>query len=751
MGYVVGFVFLIAACVIFLLGLFVYWRGTSARKLYGFFLLCLTSVVWLGLYGLAYLRLGNPDLLFKIGYVAVIFEAVVAYHLIVRFVGADRDMRWVRISYAIAFLFSAVHLLTPAIVAGHFEYFWGPYPDAGFLHPIFFLFICLVVVRFIYLSGRRYFLLKEGLKRGDSKNVDAKRAFFVFTGITIFATSAYDFLANYGLEFMPVGGFVGTVYTLLITIGIIRYGLFDVVVVIRRTVVFAGLFGFVYGAFAGAMVAGQRLFQETLGWNQWVAMVPAVFLIAISLRPLEKLLTRATERYLFQRKYDYKHILRAYIEKVVTERHLEKIIRGTKELLDETLHPEGSRILVLDTERGSYLPFEPMGQNGRRELSAGSRIASHLRASREIFSSEIYQDAAKKPEELLAEMKELDSVLAVPLILQDELVGLMLLGKKKSDEPYSKEDLDILTDLSKTEAIAIENARYVKELNATHVELLRAKTMQHLADMANGMSHQFNNRFHVICMAMGVLKSLLRKALEAPAVSGLEDDRERLKTALAQGIEYAKTAEANALRGGDIARGLLKYARPEKAGFGMQDLPAVLQTSLEMLAYKHADLPHIEIRKEITSDLPLVWLNPSYLQDILFIVLDNAYDAIEQRKHEDRQFRGVILISVSLSGTAKDFVSIRIKDNGAGMAPDVLEKVRLAVPYVTTKASSMEKSGYGSGIQVLRRLVSLHRGEVRYDSVHGEGTTVTVEIPVRSGKEEGALETHEDKRSPGSG
>jgi len=72
-----------------------------------------------------------------------------------------------------------------------------------------------------------------------------------------------------------------------------------------------------------------------------------------------------------------------------------------------------------------------------------------------------------------------------------------------------------------------------------------------------------------------------------------------------------------------------------------------------------------------------------------------------------------------------------------GMTSETLDKVKQAVPYFTTKASS-GKSGYGAGTQVLRRLIDFHGGRIMYDSEYNKGTAITIFMPITDRpKEEG--------------
>ena len=65
---------------------------------------------------------------------------------------------------------------------------------------------------------------------------------------------------------------------------------------------------------------------------------------------------------------------------------------------------------------------------------------------------------------------------------------------------------------------------------------------------------------------------------------------------------------------------------------------------------------------------------------------------------------------------------IKVMDRGAGMTPDVLERIRK--PYFTTK-----EGGSGLGIAVARGIIEQHGGNLRFESASGRGTTATVSLP----------------------
>jgi signal transduction histidine kinase len=153
-----------------------------------------------------------------------------------------------------------------------------------------------------------------------------------------------------------------------------------------------------------------------------------------------------------------------------------------------------------------------------------------------------------------------------------------------------------------------------------------------------------------------------------------------------------------------------------------------------MVEYKHPDFSKITINRHIEGEPVYTFANLAYLQEMYYIILDNAYDAIKNKAHEKRGYQGVVDLFISYE-REKGNISVIIGDNGEGMSAEVLDKVRAFVPYTTTKASSAT-SGYGAGVHMLKRFVELHEGEITYESEEGKGTRVRIELPVISDPEE---------------
>jgi signal transduction histidine kinase len=114
----------------------------------------------------------------------------------------------------------------------------------------------------------------------------------------------------------------------------------------------------------------------------------------------------------------------------------------------------------------------------------------------------------------------------------------------------------------------------------------------------------------------------------------------------------------------------------------------------------------------ISDDLPKVKGNPDDLSRLLWNLLDNA---LTHAEHGD--------IEVSGSADGND-VRIIVKDNGTGIAPELL-------PHVFERGVSGKDEGAGLGLAICKEIALRHGGDVTVESEYGRGTTATMILPAR--------------------
>ena len=156
----------------------------------------------------------------------------------------------------------------------------------------------------------------------------------------------------------------------------------------------------------------------------------------------------------------------------------------------------------------------------------------------------------------------------------------------------------------------------------------------------------------------------------------------------------------------------LMLIKPSKKDYEVVNLNKVMKDTYdltEVLASYHA----VKMKYEEKGDFEICG-NIQELKQCLINLIKNAIESIEEK--------GLIHITLQ-NGAKKGTVDIVIQDNGAGMSQEQLEKIGL--PFYTTKSK-----GTGLGTMITNRLIRNIGGKVSYLSKVGEGTTVTVTLPM---------------------
>jgi len=236
--------------------------------------------------------------------------------------------------------------------------------------------------------------------------------------------------------------------------------------------------------------------------------------------------------------------------------------------------------------------------------------------------------------------------------------------------------------------------------------------MQAIGQLTGGLAHDFNN---ILTSVLGYVML----AQEGPAAAG--------DPVLASQLQQARLA---AERARDHVAQLLAFSRPHR---GERRRLAPGQVALEVLLLLRPNLPSTIVLdcascSDALQPLPHVLVDPVQFEQVLLNLLLNARDAIDGQ--------GTIQVEVgcapaagpcaSCGGSlgAGDWVGFEIRDDGHGMAGDVLE--RMFEPFFTTKPVGR---GTGMGLAMVHGIVHDHGGHLQVHSAPGHGSTFRVLLP----------------------
>ena len=217
-----------------------------------------------------------------------------------------------------------------------------------------------------------------------------------------------------------------------------------------------------------------------------------------------------TNRFLFQRKEDIRGILKRLSENIVTILDLDQVAGMILKTFEDTLRAETGVILLKNTEGYEWVNSYGLDWRVPKPIYPPTDpLIRHLENQPGALYLETEESASRLPLLVTAGLERLKALLAIPLRLHGELIGVLTLGKKKSDQEYSPEEIDYFPTLAVQIAIALSNARLYKEhvearkkIEEMQLELIHREKMAFVADLVKGIAHEVFNPllpiFHTI-------------------------------------------------------------------------------------------------------------------------------------------------------------------------------------------------------------------------------------------------------------
>ncbi len=232
--------------------------------------------------------------------------------------------------------------------------------------------------------------------------------------------------------------------------------------------------------------------------------------------------------------------------------------------------------------------------------------------------------------------------------------------------------------------------------------------MEALGQLTGGMAHDFNNLLGVIIGNLDLLERYVEATPKAHA--------------------RVRTAQRAAIRGSELTKRLLAFARRQELNPQPTQVNNMIQELLEMLPRTLG--PDIRIVAKLAEDLPSATVDAAGLESTLLNLAINARDAMPGGGRLSLATALVTLdhdYAAVKSGELKagSYVQISVSDTGCGIPPDGLGKV--FEPFFTTKPRG---KGTGLGLAMVYGFVKQSYGNIRIYSEVGVGTTFTIYLPM---------------------
>jgi PAS domain S-box-containing protein len=268
-------------------------------------------------------------------------------------------------------------------------------------------------------------------------------------------------------------------------------------------------------------------------------------------------------------------------------------------------------------------------------------------------------------------------------------------GRRKDQSvfPVELSVSEVLLGMRHTYTVIVRDLSERKRLEAL---VAQSSKMNAVAKLAAGIAHEINNPLGVI---LGFVQGLL-----ARVASG-----DKMEHPL-------KSVERETIRCRDLVQELLTFSRTAQADWELMNLNGVVEKTLLFLGSR-LEAGAIEVRKELSENLPRIFGNPQQIEQVLVNMGLNALEAMPGA--------GVLAIKTGLEQVGQQTsVILSITDTGKGIPPEILP--RIFEPFFTTKPIG---KGTGLGLSFVYQVLTKHSATIDVKSRQGH-TEFLVKFPV---------------------
>ena len=288
--------------------------------------------------------------------------------------------------------------------------------------------------------------------------------------------------------------------------------------------------------------------------------------------------------------------------------------------------------------------------------------------------------------------------LFVPLLKDDEIVGIVTLGRKQV-QPFTDRQISLFRDFAAQATIALEITRRERQYREMQSELAHANRVATMGQLTASIAHEIKQP---IATAHNNACAALRFLDKSPP------DVAEVREALTCIVNDADRASDIVDRIG----ALIKKAPPQKE---VVDLNAAI---LEVTALTRGEAlkTGVTVSTQLAGELPRIQGDRVQLQQVMLNLIVNAIQSMRGVEDGNRE------LHISTASIEPEGVCVAVRDTGHGLRPESL--LRLFEPFYTTKPDGM-----GMGLSICRSIIEAHGGRLWATRPEPRGALFQFTIP----------------------
>jgi signal transduction histidine kinase len=639
----------------------------------------------------------------KILQLGVLFMPIIMTHLCAIILQSARMRRWLPYLYLVHVGF-AISILCNVYIIGvrRMDVGYWSVPGRGFfLFGYWYVMLTTALVWTLYRHQR-------GLASMHRKRVRSLLAAIV--GLWIFGSNdllpilGHDTYPLTHIKFFPLGSIAALFYVVIVGYSVLQHRLLDIHLTMSRFAAQIVRLAFMMMIGFTLLLIASRLRPDKFSLFSFASGLGALLLSALAASLLfPKFFGKGSdqlERRILGDHFEYHARTQSFIATLASFPEPDYLLPELEDLLVRTIKARGFQVVLLDDSARSFKLFHaypPQPGATLTDWQIGSPVFRYFQEAHAKFLScnLLYETSHESVLQRQAreQLKAFAPEFCFPFLAGDDLVGLLLLGPKTNGDLFTPYDLRLLTELSESLGLALNQIRLRYQLQVAHEQDL-------LGRMSRGLAHDLNN---LLTPVQTLLQLLQESAVNQETINELLPmglrNLETVRTYVNEALFFSANAKLHG-RSGVLNEAVREAVALTTAAAEEKDISIVFEDGHEA---------------SVEMDAVLV-------KRLVCNLLSNAVDA----SPEGSQI-AVELTPLPKTELNRDWHRLKVIDRGEGISPENLQRV--FTPYFTTKNTGDGKRGFGLGLAIARKIVHLHGGNLSITSKVKKGTTVQVDLP----------------------
>jgi GAF domain-containing protein len=341
---------------------------------------------------------------------------------------------------------------------------------------------------------------------------------------------------------------------------------------------------------------------------------------------------------------------------------------------------------------------------GNQHIGLNETNIAQVLAHREPVQVADLRDEAPNPINQIVIKAGYRARLTAPLFRGDDIVG-MLVVRRRTPGAFAPNTVDLMKTFAAQSVLAIQNARLFHEIEDKGRQLETAS--RHKSQFLANMSHELRTPLNAI---LGYTELILDSIYgEAPEKMRAVLERVQTNGKHLLGL-INDVLDLSKIEAGQLTLSLSEYS--------LADLVQGVYVAVEPLASQKK----LALTTKVAKGLPVGRGDERRLAQVLLNLVGNAI-----------KFTDTGEVAIEASHTNGSF-SVAVRDSGPGIAAADQAKIFEEFQQVDD-TSTRQKGGTGLGLAISKRIVELHGGRILVDSELGKGSTFTIDLPIKAGRE----------------